>query len=122
MKTKFIIAALFAAATITTASAQNFTENLRYGAKVGMNISNASNSGSNSSKIGLSIGVTADYALDNKSAISADLLFSQQGAKASESGDAASVSVSTAFNYINIPILYNYYVIDGLAVKAGIQP
>ncbi len=40
------------------------------------------------------------------------------GAKA----DDDHVDYKTTLNYLNIPILFNYYVIPGLALKTGIQP
>ena len=43
-----------------------------------------------------------------------------QGAKYTPSG--SSVKVTTNLDYINIPILANYYVYPGLAIKAGLQP
>ena len=41
----------------------------------------------------------------------------QYNASVSFTGDA-----TTKLDYLNIPILANYYIVKGLAVKAGVQP
>lgn len=121
MKIKKLLLATFAVALFATASAQDLT----YGVKVGINVASLSSDGDSEgqkSLVGLHLGATAAYSLDDKSAISAELLFSQQGAKWSESYDGDEYTDKYKLSYLNIPIMYNYYVIDKLAVKAGIQP
>ena len=67
-------------------------------------------------KVGLAAGVEGEYGLTKDFSLTAGLLYSMQGSKAKE-GDGKS-----KYDYLNIPILANYYVTKGLAVKAGIQP
>ena len=50
----------------------------------------------------------------NLFALSADVLYSRQGTK----GEGVKVKTDN----LNIPILANFYLVKGLAVKAGIQP
>ncbi len=120
-------------AAVTTASAQEFS----YGAKLGLNISNISMSYDNSdydegddegdkSRMSFVLGVMGEYKLSDQMAVSAELLYSAQGDKSkSEDSDddySSSYTYKTNLSYINIPILFNYYVAEGIAVKAGIQP
>ena len=69
-------------------------------------------------RVGLVAGAEAEYGVATNFSISAGVLYSMQGTKWSE-GD---VTETWKMDYINIPILANYYVIPGLAIKAGIQP
>lgn len=50
--------------------------------------------------------------------MSAGVLYSMQGAKASEE----SVDYTLKLDYLNVPILANFYVSKGLALKLGVQP
>lgn len=52
--------------------------------------------------------------------ISAGLLYSQQGTKSSDGVGIDDVKFN--FDYLNVPILANFYVAKGLSLKAGIQP
>ena len=99
-----------------TASAQNAEGQVTLMPKAGINISSITNSDGAKAKVGFVGGVEAEYGLPSNFSVSAGVLFSMQGAKAKE-GDA-----KTKLNYLNIPILCNYYVWQGLAVKAGVQP
>ena len=99
-----------------TASAQNAEGQVTLMPKAGINISSITNSDRAKAKVGFVGGVEAEYGLPSNFSVSAGVLFSMQGAKAKE-GDA-----KTKLNYLNIPILCNYYVWQGLAVKAGVQP
>ena len=55
-------------------------------------------------KVGLAAGAEVEYVLAEKFALTGGLIYSMQGCKYSEGGTA------------------NYYIIPGLAVKAGLQP
>lgn len=109
MKKIALLAVALIALCTTTVSAQGFG----WGVKAGINVANI-NDLQGDSKAGFTAGVFADYKF-GRFALSADLLYSREGAK----GDHDSKIKS---NYLNIPILANYYIVGGLAVKAGIQP
>ena len=103
------IAALFTVATYASAQETGFG----FGPKVGINLSNQTLLDGDY-KTGLTAGVFADYRFSNLFALSADVLYSRQGAK----GDDAKIKTDN----LNIPILANFYLVKGLAVKAGVQP
>lgn len=54
--------------------------------------------------------------------VSAGLLYSQQGFKVSENVEGVDIEAKWKPAYLNIPILANFYVANGLALKAGVQP
>lgn len=83
--------------------------------KIGLNSSNISHSNGDY-KAGLAVGAEAEYHTNRWFGISAGLLYSQQGAKNSTTG------VKTNMDYLNIPVLANFYVAKGLALKVGLQP
>ena len=67
-------------------------------------------------KIGLAVGAELGYAISSNIDVTAGLLYSMQGTGSDDSDDNINM------DYLNIPILFNYYVAPGLAIKAGVQP
>lgn len=77
--------------------------------------------------VGFVAGVEAGYQVSKKFAVTAGLLYSQQGTErdaAIPDYHESSISDKSKLNldYLNIPILANVYLFKGFAVKAGIQP
>ncbi len=97
------------------AFAQNEVGQVTLQPKVGLNISKITGEGLNTT-VGLVAGVEAEYGVAENFGITAGLLYSMQGFKA-EGADKRS-----GMDYLNIPILAQYYVVKGLAIKAGVQP
>ena len=72
---------------------------------------------SNEARVGFTIGAEAEYYTSTDwLSISAGLMYQQQGWKFKEE------SKSTNIDYINIPVLANFYVGKGFALKIGVQP
>ena len=67
-------------------------------------------------KVGLVAGGEFGYFITDKFAATAGLLYTMEGTKIKHADH------NTNLEYLNIPVLANYYIIPGLAVKAGIQP
>lgn len=124
-------------AVLLTAGAVSGQKTFTFGPKVGINIadlyaSTAQNTRDlNGTKPSLVIGAFAEYRALKWFAVSADVLYSRQGStdKASWTEHGAgggfvteSYEFNYRLNYLNIPILANFYVTRGLALKAGIQP
>ena len=86
--------------------------------KAGINIATMTNQDGCDPRIGFVGGLEAEYQATDVLGISAGLLYSQQGVKA----DAEEVDCTIKLDYINIPILANFYVAKGFAIKLGIQP
>jgi hypothetical protein len=97
------------------AFAQNEVGQFTLQPKVGINIANiTADFQDKKSKVGLIAGVEGEYGVAENFSLTAGLLYSMEGCK---SGD-----LKFNLDYINIPIMAQYYVVKGLAVKAGIQP
>lgn len=85
--------------------------------KIGLNCSNLtdySTDGDTDWKAGLTVGVEGEYHIKHWLGISAGLMYSQQGTKFEET--------KLNMDYLNVPVLANFYVTRGLALKAGVQP
>jgi len=92
-------------------------QDVKFGVKLGMNVSSVNESGPNSldSKTGFLIGVTTEVKLTDKLSLQPELLLSKQGAK-SETND-----FTLELNYIAVPVMVKYYIADGFSVEAGPQ-
>ncbi len=113
MKKIFMMAVMAVAAL--TANAQQEAGTFSLQPKVGLNVSKITGDGTKA-KAGFAAGVEGMYQAADKFGVSLGLLYSLQGTKYEGEDKAYNM------HYLNIPILANYYVVKGLAVKAGIQP
>ena len=109
---KFMMMVAMAFATLT-ASAQAEAGTLTLKPLVGINVANITD-GNGDAKVGLAAGAELGYQLNESFAVTAGAIYSMQGAK----NDGYKLNL----DYINIPILANYYITKGLAVQEGIQP
>lgn len=117
---KIMLMAAFMVAAIS-ANAQNAVGEVTLKPMVGMTIANVTNADGDS-KIGLAAGVEAEYGLSNNFGITGGVVYSMQGSKYDSEIAGVKYSCKDNLDYINIPILANYYIVPGLAIKAGIQP
>ena len=126
---KKIVFLLVAAIAAGAVSAQKpFT----FGPKVGINVTDLHPDGLDDinhlsgTKPALVIGAFAEYRAAKWFAVSLDVLYSRQGSSAEITqgalGSEHKLKFNNRLNYLNIPILANFYVTKGLALKAGIQP
>jgi len=129
MKKIFMIAALMVATL--SASAQNEVGQFTLKPMVGLNLASMTKADNSKMRVGVAAGVEGEYGVAENFGITAGLLYSMQGVK--QSGNATvNIPVfgkvdftgdqTLKLDYLNIPILANYYIVKGLAVKAGIQP
>lgn len=113
---KIVLFAALMVATLT-ANAQNEVGQITLKPMAGMTLANITdNGGDTKMKVGLAAGVEGEYGLAENFSLTAGLIYSMQGSK-EDKGDG-----KDKLDYLNIPILANYYVMKGLAIKAGIQP
>ncbi len=70
----------------------------------------------NKMKVGLVAGAEFGYNFDESMGVTIGALYSMQGSGIKHIDDKFKL------DYLNIPILFNYNIIPGLAVKAGVQP
>lgn len=91
-------------------------QSVKFGIKAGANFATVKgdNVGSNiDSRTGFHAGGVAELKLTDKFSIQPELLFSQLG---SQSGDN-----KVRLNYISLPVMAKYYLIEGLSIEAGPQ-
>lgn len=121
MKKLLVFAVLASFSLVATAQ----EEDVRFGAKAGLNIANTSGDGNFDSRTSFHLGVVAEIPITDKFAFQPEVLYSSQGAKFDEKFDAGIVSTSTEVtgknDYINIPLMAKYYVAQGLSLQAGPQ-
>lgn len=112
---------LFAAVAVFAFGAANAQE-VSYGAKAGLNLSNfTGDAEGNSMKVGFQVGGFAEIMISDKFAIQPELLFSAQGAKMEEKYDGETFKYDMNFNYLNIPVMAKYYISEEFSVEAGPQ-
>ena len=115
-----MIAAMMVA--VLSANAQNEVGQVTLQPKVGINIANMTGDTwvDKKAKVGLVAGVEAEYGISENFGLAFGALYSMEGCKLKTTGMDKSLSVN--LDYINIPILAQFYAAKGFAIKAGIQP
>ncbi|MBR3011239.1 MAG: PorT family protein [Prevotella sp.] len=124
MKKLFVIASLMMLSM--GAFAQHAPGTLSIQPKVGLNIANLTKVDNADPRLGLAIGAELEYQVSDMISLAGGALYSMQGCK-SENGFSlwginANAKTTTKLDYLNIPLVMNVYVTDGLAVKLGVQP
>lgn len=111
---KILLLAAFAVFAFTTAQSQE----VRLGAKLGVNIASLGGDGYGIGSLGartsFHIGGLAEIPLSEKFAIQPEILYSSEGADW-----GFSYSTDTKLDYIRVPVLAKYYIIEGLSAEAG---
>jgi hypothetical protein len=90
-----------------------FSQEIDLGVKAGANFSSITDASGLSNKTGFQAGIFGGIKFTDKVGIQADVLYSQQGAEF-DSG-------KFDLNYINVPIVLKYYLVQGLNIQAGPQ-
>ena len=84
------------------------------------------------SKVGFTGGVEVEYGISTNLSVLLGILYAQQGGKYKETNNAhnivngeilttETIKYKLSADYINLPLLANFYVGRGLAIKAGVQ-
>ena len=132
------IAILFAAISLSTmtAAAQNKVGEFSLKPMIGINVSDLSSDEevNYKTKVGFTEGLEAEYGVTPWLGVSLGAIYSQQGAKyeaslgqlgVNEEGRKVAVIIGLKgklkADYINMPLLANFYVWKGLSVKTGLQ-
>ena len=109
-----VVAMMISAATFV----QNEVGQLTIQPKVGVNIANITDADDADPRIGLAAGAEFEYGLTDNIGLSAGVLYSMQGVKTTIIDD----DCTWKLDFLNVPILANFYVAKGFAVKLGVQP
>lgn len=103
---------------VTGAFAQD--KKFTWGVKAGLNLANfiGKDVEDTKMKVGFNVGVVSEYSFCEKFAVGPELLFSTQGCSINIP-DAPKMKVNA--QYINLPIMLKYYVIENLSINLGPQ-
>jgi opacity protein-like surface antigen len=104
-----------AAVAVLGFSAMNAQE-MKFGAKGGLNFASSTDS-SDKTKIGVNLGLFANFGVSDKFSVQPELLYSAQGAQADYNGSTIKLNM----NYINIPVMGIFKVADAFSLQAGPQ-
>ncbi|MCR5366302.1 MAG: PorT family protein [Prevotella sp.] len=114
------------------AFAQNEVGQFTLKPMAGINLATMTKLDNTTMRVGLTAGVEAEYGVAENFSLSLGALYSMQGVKSKEGSvifDFPGVGIigfkgkqTIKLDYINLPILANYYLFPGFAIKAGIQP
>lgn len=115
---KKVLLSIFAVfAFVAASNAQNV------GVTLGANIANVggdfNDQISPDSKFNLTVGLFAEFMLADKLGLQPELVFSGQGFKYNQDFQGTSVEYKQKLGYVNIPVLFNYYLSDNFYVQAG---
>ncbi len=109
---------------VNNSNAQSINlDNVKFGAKAGLNVANISNAKEYGfelgTKLGYHLGIMGELKLTNKFALQPEILFSTQGA--SKTVEGGTISLNT--NYLTIPMMAKYHIaeVEGLSLEAGLQ-
>lgn len=87
--------------------------------KVGLNLSNLTKSTLEMDmKAGFCGGLELNYQLNKSFSLTLGALYSQQGCKRSEND----IKITANLEYLNVPVLFNFHITNGLVAKVGVQP
>jgi hypothetical protein len=112
---KFFLLAVAAMMVTMSVSAQHREGDNTIQPRVGISMSTLTNWDGAKMKVNLAYGVEFEHFFTEDFSAAAGLLFTNQGAKFEDEGQIK-------LHYVAFPITANYYVLPGLAVKAGVQP
>ena len=118
MKKLMILMAILTMAVV--AKAQHEEGDFMVQPKVGLNIATLSDA--DKSITDLHFGIEAEYMVADKFSLGLGAILSNQGAKYDVWEANGKSSYTVDLDYVHVPILASYYVLPGLAVKAGVQP
>ena len=88
--------------------------------KVGLNIATLSDA--DKAITDLHFGIEAEYMVTDNFSLGLGAILSNQGAKYDYLDESGQNKYTVDLDYVHVPILASYYVLPGLAVKAGVQP
>ena len=112
---KKIILVVSAVLLSTGAFAQQ--RGFEWGVKAGLNLANWTKTDDAKFRPGLVAGVFGEYVINDFLGVQGELLYSMQGFKVKEDGETA----TNINDYLVLPILAKFYILEGLSVDIGPQ-
>lgn len=118
MKKTFLLVAIAIFGLSTSANAQEYWN---FGIKGGVNFTNMSSDGfeDNNSRTGFHLGLLAEIPVSDRFSIQPEALYSTQGTEATRVFAGERVTGEYQLDYVQVPLIAKFYLIDGLALEAG---
>jgi hypothetical protein len=88
-------------------------EDMAFGVKGGLNLATITNANGSNTLAGFHVGFFGEFMLDDAFALQPEVLYSTQGA-GFDGGDLK-------LDYINVPLMFKYYVVDAFSLELGPQ-
>lgn len=115
--------------TVVACTISAHSQEIRMGAKAGVNFANMSFKPSDGedfkSRTSFHIGGLVEIPITDKFSVQPEILYSSQGSQLKESeeymGQKVNSEIKFKLDYVSIPVMAKYYVIDGLGLEAGPQ-
>ncbi|WP_299222001.1 porin family protein [uncultured Aquimarina sp.] len=119
MVKKLLLVLFLGVVTVTNAQ----EESIRFGAKAGLNLANITGDQTDelSTRTSFHIGALVEIPLSDKFALQPELMYSAQGAKFEFSEFGFTDESTVKLDYLNIPVMAKFYVVEGLSIQAGPQ-
>lgn len=114
MKKLILLAAIMMASI--SVFAQHEPGSLTLQPRIGFSAADFSNTSDTKARVGIVVGPEFEYTVSNRFSLAFGLNYSQQGCEQDK------LDVKYKMDYLTVPIVANFYVVKGLALKAGVQP
>lgn len=113
---------ILSAAAVLAFGFANAQEEVKFGAKAGVNFSTLTGDIEGaSSLVGFHVGAFAEIPFAEKFAFQPELLYSTQGAKSTFDDGETTFDTETKLGYLNIPLMVKYYVAEKFSLEFGPQ-
>ena len=112
---RFILVAAIMMASISV-FAQHEPGSLTIQPRIGFSAADFNNTKDTKVRVGMVVGPEFEYTLSKRFSLAFGVNYSQQGA------EQDNADVTYKMDYVTVPVVANFYIVKGLALKAGIQP
>ena len=96
-------------------------QEIKYGAKAGVNFASQAGARNSKTRTSLHFGAVAEFKFTDVFAIQPELVYSMQGGKQTEEDFYGDYQNIIKTNYLLLPIVAKYYVVDGISIELGPQ-
>ena len=94
---------------------------VQWGAKAGLNLADFSNVDESKMKPSFHIGAFADIAINDFLSFQPELMYSRQGTFFKETYEGETYKDWARYDYINLPLVFKFYIAEKLSVDVGPQ-
>lgn len=111
----FLVLGMFGMASVNS--------QIKFGAKAGVNFADITgkNVDSFDGRTSFHFGAVAEIEISEKFSFQPELIYSSQGSDYSEDFEGQSFEGTVKVDYLNIPLMAKYYIMEGLSIEGGPQ-